>query len=113
MAAAYAWADLVICRSGALTIAELSAAGVASILVPFPSAVDDHQTANARYLSQQGAAVLIQEKDLTSDKLCRLLVDFYQSRAQLLSMAQQARNLARPDATRKVAEYCLEAVYAG
>jgi UDP-N-acetylglucosamine--N-acetylmuramyl-(pentapeptide) pyrophosphoryl-undecaprenol N-acetylglucosamine transferase len=113
MAAAYSWADLVICRAGALTIAELSAAGVASILVPFPFAVDDHQTANARFLSHQGAALLIQEQDLTSDRLCRLLADFYHARDHLLSMAQKARSLARPQATRDVAEYCLEAAYAG
>lgn len=113
MASAYAWADLVICRAGALTIAELSAVGVASILVPFPYAVDDHQTANACFLSHQGAALLIQEQDLDSDKLCKLLTDFYQSRNRLLSMAQQARSLAKPQATREVAEYCLEAAYAG
>jgi len=113
MAAAYAWADLVICRSGALTVAELSAAGVASILIPFPFAVDDHQTANAHFLSHQGAALLVQEQDLSSDKLCKLLMDFYQSRHRLLSMAQQARSLAKPQATREVAEYCLGAAYAG
>lgn len=113
MAAAYAWADLVFCRSGALTIAELSAVGVASILVPFPYAVDDHQTANAHYLSHQGAALLVQEQDLTSDKLGQLLIDFYYSRHRLLAMAQQARSLAKPQATCEVAEYCLEAAYAG
>ena len=114
MAAAYAWADLVICRSGALTIAELSAVGVASILVPFPYAVDDHQTANAHYLSHQGAALLIQEQDLTSDKLCQLFIEYFYSRQNLLSMAQQARKLAKPQATCEVAEYCLgAAAYAG
>lgn len=113
MAAAYAWADLVFCRSGALTIAELSAVGVASILVPFPYAVDDHQTVNAHYLSHHGAALLVQEQDLTSDKLGQLLIDFYYSRQSLLSMAQQARKLAKPQATCDVAEYCLEAAYAG
>lgn len=113
MAAAYAWADLVCCRSGALTIAELSAAGVASILVPFPYAADDHQTVNAHYLSHQGAALLIQEQDLTSDKLGQLLIDFYHSRHRLLSMAQQARKLAKPQAACEVAEYCLEAAHAG
>jgi len=113
MAAAYAWADLVFCRSGALTVAELSAVGVASILVPFPYAVDDHQIANARYLSHQGAALLVPEQDLTSDKLGQLLVDFYNSRHRLLSMAQQARKQAKPRATCEVAEYCLEAACAG
>jgi UDP-N-acetylglucosamine--N-acetylmuramyl-(pentapeptide) pyrophosphoryl-undecaprenol N-acetylglucosamine transferase len=66
MAEAYAWADLVICRSGALTIAELAAVGVAAILIPFPHAVDDHQTANARYLADNGAALLVQQSDLTA-----------------------------------------------
>jgi UDP-N-acetylglucosamine--N-acetylmuramyl-(pentapeptide) pyrophosphoryl-undecaprenol N-acetylglucosamine transferase len=103
----------VICRAGALTIAELSAAGVASILVPFPYAVDDHQTANARYLSDQGAAILIPEHELTPEGLGRLLIDFYNARQGLLNMAQQARRLAKPQATRDVAEICLKAAYAG
>lgn len=113
MAEAYAWADIVICRAGALTVAELSAAGVASILVPFPFAVDDHQTANAHYLSDHGAAILIQESELNTGNLSRLLVDFYHDRQRLLTMAQQARGLAKTQATQDVAEICLEAAYAG
>lgn len=113
IAEAYAWADLVICRSGALTIAELSAAGVASILVPFPFAVDDHQTANARYLVDHGAAVLLPEKDLSEENLGRLIRNFYRSRQRLLDMAQNARAQARPQAASKVAELCLETAYAG
>ncbi len=69
MAQAYAWADLVICRAGALTISELAAAGVGAILVPFPAAVDDHQTHNAQYLVQEGAAVLIHDRDVTAERL--------------------------------------------
>lgn len=105
MAGAYAWADLVICRAGALTIAELAAAGVASILVPFPHAVDDHQTGNARFLANAGAAILLPQKDLTPERLA-LVRDM--TRAQLLQMAEQAHALARPDATATVAKICKE-----
>jgi UDP-N-acetylglucosamine--N-acetylmuramyl-(pentapeptide) pyrophosphoryl-undecaprenol N-acetylglucosamine transferase len=106
MAGAYAWADLVICRAGALTIAELAAAGVASILVPFPHAVDDHQTANAQFLAQAGAAMLLPQRELTPERLAALR---NLSRAQLLEMARKARALAMPDATANVAKICSEA----
>lgn len=105
MAAAYAWADLVICRSGALTVAELAAAGVASILVPYPHAVDDHQSRNARFLSEAGAAVLIQQKELTPEWLFDRLRAF--DRVSLLAMAQAARSRAQPDAVHRVANHCL------
>ncbi|GAB2181402.1 undecaprenyldiphospho-muramoylpentapeptide beta-N-acetylglucosaminyltransferase [Denitratisoma sp. agr-D3] len=105
MAAAYAWADLVICRAGALTVAELAAAGVASVLVPFPYAVDDHQTGNARFLANIGAAVLLPQVDLSPETLA-LLRNL--SRAQLLEMAEKARTLAKPDATLAVASICTE-----
>jgi len=105
MAASYANADLVICRSGALTVAELTAAGVASVLVPFPNAVDDHQTRNARFLSEAGAAVLMPQTELTPDSLARLLRVL--ARDQLMVMAQKARALAKPEATRVVAEICM------
>ncbi len=110
MAAAYAEADLLICRAGALTIAEISAAGVASVLVPFPHAVDDHQTGNARYLSDGGAAILIQQTELTPERLAQLLQGA--TRGQLLSMAEKARSLALPHATRRVASVCEELVAA-
>ena len=113
MAIAYGWADLVICRAGALTIAELAAAGVASILVPYSYAVDDHQTANARYLVDSGAALLLPEKDLTRESLGRMLQELYVSRQRLLAMARHARTQAQPQATAEVAEACLEAAYAG
>ena len=106
MAGMYAWADLVICRAGALTVAELSAVGVASVLVPFPHAVDDHQTWNARYLSEHGAALLVQQRDLDPDKLAGLLRGF--TREALLAMAQQARALGKPQATADVATVCKE-----
>ena len=105
MAGAYAWADLVICRAGALTIAELAAAGVASILVPFPSAVDDHQTVNARFLSNAGAAILLPQPELTAEKLALI---HSMSRQQLLQMAEKARALAKPDAAADVARICME-----
>ncbi len=111
MAAAYAWADLIICRAGALTIAEVAAAGIAAILIPFPHAVDDHQTANAHYLADNGAAVLVQQRDLDADKLTILLQSLVSDRSQLLQMAQAARQLAKPQATAQVAAIC--ATYAG
>jgi UDP-N-acetylglucosamine--N-acetylmuramyl-(pentapeptide) pyrophosphoryl-undecaprenol N-acetylglucosamine transferase len=109
MAAAYAWADLVVCRSGALTVAELAAAGVGSILVPYPHATDDHQTGNARYLADAGAALLMPQAQLSSDWLAETLVRFAGQRDKLLDMAHRARELARPDAARRVAMLCLEA----
>ncbi len=106
MAAPYAECDLVVCRAGALTVAELSAAGVASVLVPYPHAVDDHQTINARFLSERNAAVLFHQQELTAEKLARLLMGF--TREKLLEMAVKARELARPDATRVVAQACMD-----
>jgi UDP-N-acetylglucosamine--N-acetylmuramyl-(pentapeptide) pyrophosphoryl-undecaprenol N-acetylglucosamine transferase len=105
MANQYAKADLVICRAGALTVAELAVAGVASVLIPLPIAVDDHQTHNARFLSEHGAAVLLPQKELSAEKLAQLLRGF--SREKLLAMAQAARSLAKPDATQQVAQACI------
>lgn len=107
MATEYARCDLVICRAGALTVAELAAAGVGSILVPYPFAVDDHQTVNAGYLAQRGAAILLPQNELTAETLARRLAGL--DREQLLAMACAARALARPEATRAVAEACMEA----
>jgi len=105
MAEAYAWADLVICRAGALTVAELAAAGVASLLVPFPHAVDDHQTTNARFLSSAGAAILLPQDQLTPERLAEIR---NLSRQQLAQMAEKARALARPEATAAVAQVFAE-----
>jgi UDP-N-acetylglucosamine--N-acetylmuramyl-(pentapeptide) pyrophosphoryl-undecaprenol N-acetylglucosamine transferase len=107
MAAAYAWSDLVICRSGALTLAELEAAGVPSILVPYPHAVDDHQTRNAEAMVAAGAARLVAEGD---DFVKRLGAAFEEvgRREVLLRMAEAARSLAHPDAARRIADACLE-----
>ncbi len=104
MAGAYAEADLVICRAGALTVAELAAAGVASILVPLPHAVDDHQTGNARFLADSGAAYLLPQSDLTVERLAGILRGL--ERTRLLDMARAARALARPDAADEVARAC-------
>src|SRR5574340_789216 len=106
MAAMYGWCDVVLCRAGALTVAELAAAGVASILVPYPHAVDDHQTGNARFLSERGAAVLLPQQDLTPARLAGLLQDL--DRPKLLAMAEAARAQAKPEATWRVAKVCME-----
>ncbi len=111
MRAAYDWADLVICRAGAMTIAELAAAGKASILVPFPHAVDDHQTANARYLADGGGARLMPEKSLTASSLAEALTGFVRCREELTVMSEKAAQLARPDATRQVADVCEEVIH--
>jgi len=105
MAGAYEWADLVICRAGALTIAELAAAGVPAILVPFPHAVDDHQTGNAKFLVNVGGAFLLPQSELTPEAVA--LIRNY-SRSQLLEMAEKARSLAKADATEEVANICAE-----
>lgn len=107
MAEAYEWADLVICRAGALTISEIANVGVASILVPYPYAVDDHQTENAKYLTNVGAAILISQNDLVP-KLKESITELVQAgRTKLIEMAKAARKLSNPDATQTVAEICL------
>jgi UDP-N-acetylglucosamine--N-acetylmuramyl-(pentapeptide) pyrophosphoryl-undecaprenol N-acetylglucosamine transferase len=108
MAGAYGWADLVVCRAGALTVAELAAAGVAAIFVPFPAAVDDHQTANAKFLAEADAAVIVQERDLTVPVLAGLLQQWLSSRDDLRERAVKARSLARPQALDRIADLCLE-----
>jgi UDP-N-acetylglucosamine--N-acetylmuramyl-(pentapeptide) pyrophosphoryl-undecaprenol N-acetylglucosamine transferase len=108
MARAYADADLVICRAGALTVSELAAVGVASVLVPFPAAVDDHQTFNAQYLVREGAAVLIADRDLTPERLATELRELCAGRGRLLAMAERARQVAKPHAAEELANICLE-----
>lgn len=106
MASAYAEADLVICRAGALTVAELAAVGVASLLVPFPHAVDDHQTGNARFLAERGGAYLLPQTELNAERLAGILASI--DRPRLLQMAEHARALARPLAAAEVARVCEE-----
>lgn len=105
---AYGWADLVLCRSGAMTVAELAAVGLASILVPFPYAVDDHQTANAQFLLAAGAARLVAEQDLDAVALATLLDELLGDRARLREMAEAARSCARREAAQRVAQICLQ-----
>ena len=107
MAEAYGWADFVICRAGALTVAELCAAGLGAIFVPYPAAVDDHQTANARAMQDAGAALIIDEKELTAEKLADEIRD-WTDRASLLRRARLARELAQPDALNRITAVCLE-----
>lgn len=104
MTSAYAQADLVICRSGAMTVSEISAVGVAALFVPFPYAVDDHQTTNAAFLADNGAALVVQQRDLSAEKLADWLRS--QTRDSLAEMAERSRSLAKPDATEQVAQIC-------
>ncbi|MCP3661201.1 MAG: undecaprenyldiphospho-muramoylpentapeptide beta-N-acetylglucosaminyltransferase [Gammaproteobacteria bacterium] len=108
MAATYGWADLVICRAGALTVAELGAVGVGSVLIPFPYAVDDHQTRNAHYLADEGAAILVQQEQLNGEVLSELLIRLADDPKQRMKMAQVARSLGLPVATGQVADICEE-----
>jgi len=107
MAQAYAWADLVVCRAGALTISELAAAGIGAILVPFPHAVDDHQTRNAEFLARIGAARLLPEPQCDAEQLSRLLEALLGDRQGLLRMAKSARSVAMPDAADRIANACM------
>ena len=114
MAGAYGWADLAVCRSGALTIAELAAAGVPAILVPFPSAVDDHQTRNAEFVVEAGAAVLLPERTLTPNTLADTLRELFEAgRPRLVRMAQSARGTAITDADQRLADACVAVAAVG
>ena len=108
MAAAYAWADLVVCRAGASTLAELCAAGVGSILVPFAAAVDDHQTRNAEYLVERGAAILVRQGDNLADELAVAVAALACDDTRRLAMAEAARALAMPDAAERIADIIME-----
>lgn len=108
MADAYSWADIVVCRSGALTVSELAAAGLGAILVPFPFAVDDHQTRNADVLVEAHAAFVVQEAELEIEKLSALLETLLADRQKLVDMAENARTVAIPDSAARVARLCQE-----
>jgi len=108
MASTYAWADLVVCRAGALTVAELCAVGLPALFVPYPAAVDDHQTANARQMADSGAAVIIDESMLTADVLAGQLRDWLSTRQDLQDKAQVAHGLDKPSALMRITELCLE-----
>ena len=106
---AYAWADLIICRSGAITLAEIAMVGLGAVLVPYPHAVDDHQTANARSFVSAGAAYLVTEPDLNTEKLAELLLTVLADQDQLINMACAAKRLGRVDASKRVADECMQA----
>jgi UDP-N-acetylglucosamine--N-acetylmuramyl-(pentapeptide) pyrophosphoryl-undecaprenol N-acetylglucosamine transferase len=111
MPAAYAQVDLVICRSGAMTVSEIAACGVASCLIPFPYAIDDHQTANARFLSDADAAILLPQADLNPQDLASMIQNF--SRQDLQVIAERAHALAKKNATQRVAEVCADCAGVG
>ncbi len=108
MAAAYAWADLVVCRAGALTLAELAAAGLGAVLMPFPHAVDDHQTRNAEGFVAAGAAELVQDREFDPSRFAGMLERLLRDPGKRLAMANAARTLAKPDAAEVIAQRCLE-----
>ncbi|ORU92980.1 MAG: UDP-N-acetylglucosamine--N-acetylmuramyl-(pentapeptide) pyrophosphoryl-undecaprenol N-acetylglucosamine transferase [Cycloclasticus sp. symbiont of Poecilosclerida sp. N] len=108
MKAVYQWADVVICRAGAMTISELAVMGLPSILVPLPQAIDDHQTKNAVYLVDEAAAVLIRQSDLSVEKLSQTLQSLLRDGELLTNMGEKARSLSKPEATSLVANICLE-----
>jgi UDP-N-acetylglucosamine--N-acetylmuramyl-(pentapeptide) pyrophosphoryl-undecaprenol N-acetylglucosamine transferase len=105
---AYAWSDLVVCRAGALTVAEVAAAGVAAIFVPLPYAVDDHQTKNAQTLVDIQAAHLLPQSELTASTLRELLLGYVSSPEKLIEMGKRAKSIAHLDAAKEVAHCCIE-----
>jgi len=109
MATAYAWADIIVCRAGALTVSEIMAAGAAAVLIPLPSAIDDHQTFNAAILSDVGAGISLAQNDLSAEKLASIFLTNLNERERLMNMAEKARELSSPDAAAVVATICLEA----
>ena len=112
MAEAYEWADLVICRAGAMTVAEIAAAGVAAIFVPYPYAIYDHQTKNAQFLTEKKAAILISQERFTAERLAELLAELTDDRPCLTGLSRRARRYAKTDATRRVADICIEVMHA-
>ncbi|MFJ5298798.1 undecaprenyldiphospho-muramoylpentapeptide beta-N-acetylglucosaminyltransferase [Pseudomonas sp. RC10] len=111
MAQAYGWADLVVCRAGALTISELAAAGLPSLLVPLPHAIDDHQSRNADYLAREGAAFVMPQRTTGAAEMAARLTEVLMQPEQLKRMATTARQLAKPDATNTVVDVCLEVAH--
>ena len=108
MADAYGWADFVVARAGALTIAELAAAGLPAVLVPYPHAIDDHQTRNAEWFVSCGAGIAIAERDLDAERLAaELRTLLYAPTNRLAAMADAARKLARVDAAERIADACI------
>lgn len=112
MAAAYQWADVVFCRAGALTVSELACAGLPSVLVPYPYAIDDHQTANAMWLANNGAAIVMPQSDMTEQSIVKELTKIIADKKVLAAMSVAAKKCAVPDASARVADYCEEVCYA-
>ena len=110
---AYAWADLVICRAGAITVAELAMAGVGAVFIPYPYAVDDHQTANAEAMVKAGAAFMIQEREFNASALAALLSDVEVHRSKIKGIADAIRGFAKPRAAEDVANICLQVCHKG
>mgnify|MGYP001180355803 CR=1 FL=1 len=110
MAAVYRQADLVICRAGAMTVAEICAAGLAALLVPYPYAAGDHQRTNANYLASRGAAIALDESNLSAQHLAQTVSELQNDRGRLLSIGENARALARLDAAQRVTAQCLEVI---
>ncbi len=112
MPQAYEWCDVIICRSGAMTVSEVCCAGVVALFVPYPSAVNDHQAENARYLVEQDAGFMVREEEFIKGQWLEILRSFYANRKSLIPMAKAARKLGKPDAARQVANICMEAIHA-
>lgn len=112
MASAYAWSDLVICRSGAMTVSEICCAGAVGVFVPYPHAVNDHQATNAEYLVGENAAIMVRQDQFVTGEWLNLIARFREDRTQLIEIARLARKLSRPNATSDVADFCLEAINA-
>ncbi|HIG92125.1 MAG TPA: undecaprenyldiphospho-muramoylpentapeptide beta-N-acetylglucosaminyltransferase [Methylococcaceae bacterium] len=110
MAAIYSWADLIICRSGAMTVSEVAAVGLPSIMIPFPFAIDDHQTANAQYLADVNASILIAESELNAERLAKEIMYLIDEPSLLLEMGKATRQCAQVGATKAVAKACIEVV---
>lgn len=108
MAKAYQWADLVICRAGALTVCEVAAAGKAAVFVPFPHAVDDHQTLNAKWLADEHGAIIVQQRDLHQPAVLGELTELLSSENEIIKMGEKAQSIAIIDATEQVAHCCIE-----
>ncbi|MEN8259947.1 MAG: undecaprenyldiphospho-muramoylpentapeptide beta-N-acetylglucosaminyltransferase [Pseudomonadota bacterium] len=110
MAEVYRWADIAVCRAGAMTVCELAAAGLPSILIPFPYAIDDHQTENGKFLVDAGAAIMIPQSEFEAPRLGEALAQFTHNRQRLTAMGQAAGSLAKLDATQQIAGICLAEV---
>jgi len=108
MPAAYAWADIIVCRAGAMTVSEVAAVGLPAIFIPLPHAIDDHQTANAKILADQQAAILLAQENMTVEHLVSLLKEFQQQPEKRQTMAEKATKLGIRNADKKVMDTCLE-----